>query len=246
MSASSRNPDPASKTWESDAPYKTPIQNPPFAAKYTGHCHCRRIEYQISRDAPLDAKFCHCRTCQAIHGIWSAPSKHFISPRHSYDTASKSYHHRSTISMGSYFSQRWHQVLARCHRAAILQQRKDGRRAHLTLQSLVRTLRIADYGWGTEYDIGVSRINRSEDWGWESEVRCKVSSVCLICLCLVFGLLRVSLVWIFWSKNWIGNRKLIDAGQVSYVLRWSSCRYFGWAAEVGWHAWEEWAVKMTR
>jgi hypothetical protein len=36
--------------------------------KWEGACHCGRVQYQIKRDKPLAAKFCHCRACQVIHG----------------------------------------------------------------------------------------------------------------------------------------------------------------------------------
>ncbi|KIM99525.1 hypothetical protein OIDMADRAFT_19664 [Oidiodendron maius Zn] len=62
-------------SWKSQAPYKQPSKEPPFTAVHIGHCHCGRIKFQIGRDAPLDAKLCHCRTCQVLHGApfqWAA------------------------------------------------------------------------------------------------------------------------------------------------------------------------------
>ena len=45
-----------------------------FVAKYRARCHCQAVRYEIRAD-PIDAKFCHCRTCQVLHGApmqWAA------------------------------------------------------------------------------------------------------------------------------------------------------------------------------
>ncbi len=45
--------------------------NPP---KYTAQCHCGAVRYEVTAD-PVDAKYCHCRECQALHGApfqWAA------------------------------------------------------------------------------------------------------------------------------------------------------------------------------
>ena len=46
----------------------------PFAVKYRATCHCAAVRYEVSAD-PVDAKMCHCATCQALHGApmqWTA------------------------------------------------------------------------------------------------------------------------------------------------------------------------------
>lgn len=46
-----------------------------FKAIYTGSCFCEKVKFEISREKPLDAKFCHCPTCQRLHGApfqWAA------------------------------------------------------------------------------------------------------------------------------------------------------------------------------
>jgi len=48
-------------------PYIWP-ENKPFQAKFTGTCFCGHVQYEIAVDRPLDAKFCHCKTCQRLHG----------------------------------------------------------------------------------------------------------------------------------------------------------------------------------
>lgn len=54
--------------WKFRAPYKVHDNDPNFHVRYEGSCHCGRIKYQLSREKPLDSKFCHCTTCQKIHG----------------------------------------------------------------------------------------------------------------------------------------------------------------------------------
>ncbi|CZS94218.1 uncharacterized protein RAG0_04277 [Rhynchosporium agropyri] len=44
-----------------------------FRAIYEGGCHCGKVKYQLSREAPVKSKFCHCSTCQRLHG---APLQH--------------------------------------------------------------------------------------------------------------------------------------------------------------------------
>ena len=39
-----------------------------FKAIYEGGCHCGKVRYQLGREKPLASKFCHCGTCQRIHG----------------------------------------------------------------------------------------------------------------------------------------------------------------------------------
>lgn len=54
--------------WKFRAPYRIHEDPAHFHARYEGSCHCGRIQYQLSREKPLDAKYCHCTTCQKIHG----------------------------------------------------------------------------------------------------------------------------------------------------------------------------------
>ncbi|KAF8057398.1 Mss4-like protein [Lyophyllum atratum] len=57
------------------------LQRPPYSGegagspKYGGTCFCKTVHFTVSRDAPLDSKFCHCKTCQKLHGApfqWAA------------------------------------------------------------------------------------------------------------------------------------------------------------------------------
>ena len=45
-----------------------------FKVRYRASCHCGSIRYEVSAD-PVDAKICHCMTCQKLHGApmqWAA------------------------------------------------------------------------------------------------------------------------------------------------------------------------------
>lgn len=45
-----------------------------FVARYKAGCHCGAVRYEVSAD-PVDAKICHCRDCQLLHGApmqWAA------------------------------------------------------------------------------------------------------------------------------------------------------------------------------
>lgn len=59
--------------WKFRAPYKVHDNDPNFKARYEGSCHCGKVKYQLSREKPLDAKYCHCTTCQKIHGTLPLP-----------------------------------------------------------------------------------------------------------------------------------------------------------------------------
>ncbi|TNF88260.1 MAG: GFA family protein [Gammaproteobacteria bacterium] len=45
-----------------------------FTARYHASCHCGTVRYEARAD-PVDAKLCHCRDCQVLHGApmqWAA------------------------------------------------------------------------------------------------------------------------------------------------------------------------------
>ena len=54
--------------WKHRAPYKVHGNDPNFHVRYEASCHCGKIKYQLSREKPLDSKYCHCTTCQKLHG----------------------------------------------------------------------------------------------------------------------------------------------------------------------------------
>lgn len=55
--------------WKHRAPYKVHSDDENFDVKWKGGCHCGKVQYQLSREAPLATKFCHCSTCQRLHGV---------------------------------------------------------------------------------------------------------------------------------------------------------------------------------
>lgn len=59
--------------WKLRPPYKMHDKNDDFEARYEAACHCGKVEYQLSREEPLDSKLCHCTTCQTQHGTSKSP-----------------------------------------------------------------------------------------------------------------------------------------------------------------------------
>lgn len=48
--------------------------DPAFIPRYRAACFCGRVRYEVSAE-PVDAKICHCRGCQTLHGApmqWAA------------------------------------------------------------------------------------------------------------------------------------------------------------------------------
>lgn len=60
---------PKEDAWKARPPYaiQSPEQFGPV--QWRGRCHCGRITYSLNREKPLNAKFCHCRGCQLMHGL---------------------------------------------------------------------------------------------------------------------------------------------------------------------------------
>lgn len=56
-------------------PYKVEGEFKPI---YKGACFCEKVTFEISRERPLEAKFCHCEGCQRLHG---APFQWVCFPR---------------------------------------------------------------------------------------------------------------------------------------------------------------------
>lgn len=67
MSNGKNNGD-ATQEWQKKPPYLIHESNDGFKARYEASCHCGKVKYQLSREAPLDSKLCHCTTCQTQHG----------------------------------------------------------------------------------------------------------------------------------------------------------------------------------
>lgn len=75
MSSSNEKPEASVKQREGpeDWKYREPYRihtNEDFHSLYEGSCHCGRVQYSLSREKPLASKFCHCTTCQRLHGAF--------------------------------------------------------------------------------------------------------------------------------------------------------------------------------
>ncbi|KAJ6110843.1 hypothetical protein N7486_003078 [Penicillium sp. IBT 16267x] len=56
-----------SEDWKHRPPYHIQDEKE-FGPIRKASCQCGRITYAMNRDRPLNAKFCHCRGCQVMHG----------------------------------------------------------------------------------------------------------------------------------------------------------------------------------
>ncbi|KAL4904391.1 hypothetical protein BDW74DRAFT_154742 [Aspergillus multicolor] len=50
------------------APYKIRSDEEFGPVKWRASCNCGQVTYKITRQEPLNAKYCHCRGCQVTHG----------------------------------------------------------------------------------------------------------------------------------------------------------------------------------
>lgn len=55
--------------WHLDYPYRVPTPKETSESKWEASCHCGRIHYFLSRDEPLNSKYCHCKDCQTMHAV---------------------------------------------------------------------------------------------------------------------------------------------------------------------------------
>ncbi|EEP79145.1 conserved hypothetical protein [Uncinocarpus reesii 1704] len=74
MAQSSQTPQQGEK-WEDNPPYQAQSPEKFGRVFWHGSCQCGQVKYQLNREKPLDAKFCHCTSCQRLHGApfqWAA------------------------------------------------------------------------------------------------------------------------------------------------------------------------------
>ena len=64
---------------DEDPSGRPPYARPPLEefgeTKWRASCQCGQVKYSLRREKPLNAKFCHCRGCQVMHGApfqWAA------------------------------------------------------------------------------------------------------------------------------------------------------------------------------
>lgn len=53
--------------WQHNIPYLLASDDKDFHIKYTASCLCGEVQYAVDCD-PVAAKFCHCTSCQRLHG----------------------------------------------------------------------------------------------------------------------------------------------------------------------------------
>ncbi len=128
--------------WKHRAPYKIHENDANFKVRYEGGCHCGRVRYQLSREKPLDAKYCHCTTCQKLHGtfLWSCSCE----TRSTWLIGD----YRCTVPMGCNFSQGRHQFHQGSRWTWMVWQHGEDNKAQVTVQSQLRLLSDPHHGWG--------------------------------------------------------------------------------------------------
>lgn len=60
--------------WQRNTPYLLASEDKDFQIKYTASCMCGEVQYAVDCD-PVAAKYCHCTSCQKLHGApfqWAA------------------------------------------------------------------------------------------------------------------------------------------------------------------------------
>ena len=57
--------DSSQDTWKREAPYAPAAAD--FNVKYTARCMCGAVQY-VADSEPVAAKYCHCTSCQRLHG----------------------------------------------------------------------------------------------------------------------------------------------------------------------------------
>ena len=53
--------------WRAGPPYAPPDGGDPRPARHRAQCFCGAVAFEVYAD-PVDAKICHCRACQTLHG----------------------------------------------------------------------------------------------------------------------------------------------------------------------------------
>lgn len=64
-----------SEPWKYRPPYQIHDPKEFGPVKWRAHCQCGKVSYMLKRERALDAKYCHCRGCQVLHGApfqWAA------------------------------------------------------------------------------------------------------------------------------------------------------------------------------
>jgi hypothetical protein len=102
--------------WKHRAPYRVHDKAEDFPVKWKGQCHCGTVKYELSRDKPLASKYCHCTTCQRMHGV----SYHYIAFWSQLWTSPANRTHLGPVPMGGHLPQRRYQLHQRRPRSRLV------------------------------------------------------------------------------------------------------------------------------
>ena len=127
--------------WQRSTPYLLASEDKDFQIKYTASCMCGEVQYAVDCD-PVAAKYCHCSSCQKLHGKLTT-SVH-LRRRDSNITTCQLCICRSSISMGSSFSQEVSPLLEGCRQAYVFLQYRYDPKACSPMQSQLLKLPFAD------------------------------------------------------------------------------------------------------
>lgn len=146
--------------WKHRPPYQTRHRDDFGPIEWKGKCHCGKITYNLSRHRPLNAKYCHCRGCQVMHGlslllswffklgVWGLGNRIFYYYSQGLSAADMVDSIRRTPSMGSDIPQIRSLLHERRIRAHILQLRPPFARVRDPDQGVVLFLSLAHHGRG--------------------------------------------------------------------------------------------------
>lgn len=57
----------SAEAWKHQAPYLFPNGKEDFKIQHRASCMCGEVQYAVNSD-PVAAKYCHCTSCQMLHG----------------------------------------------------------------------------------------------------------------------------------------------------------------------------------
>ena len=60
-----------SEAWKHQEPYLPAKDDEGFKIQHKASCMCGQIQYVVDSD-PVAAKYCHCTSCQTLHGMFAA------------------------------------------------------------------------------------------------------------------------------------------------------------------------------
>jgi hypothetical protein len=146
--------------WKTKAPYRLHDPNEHFEARYEAACHCGKVEYEISREEPLDSKLCHCTTCQTQHGMFLMRIE---STAVDEEEKMLTLSHSRTIPMGRHLPQRRHQLQARPPQPRVVRPDHQIHRAPAALQSPLFVLPQSDHGRGPQHDSAVPFFDQVQE-----------------------------------------------------------------------------------